>query len=786
MYGVHVLLHISVFLFFCGVSDYLHDIHPSVGMISWYCITTVTVAYSAFSILPLIISNCPYQTALTPPLRFGITLLLVVGRIVWQCLWCGTKGTRPRGENIYFHKGHFLMEEANARAAHLDPYAMKWLFTDNDFDDTDMERFLEALPGYIHSQFTVAKGLSKVLTAPYILERIREHLLTCVTVTELSEQARIKRVSACVDSLRVILQHRTSVEGTEISDEEPLRVNMQSIVNGLNISCEEEPDVNLRAFCVRALTFQGFLTRCLEQARGVSPDGKFPGHFIPLYTFFSSQTPTGVFDEKAPANEDDIWRTLLHDGPLINLTLLATAILRHDDVDPSSLSMCWKTLDILRSALQITRVDVSDSSLAQFNEIHERTRSYVRAEEPGFSVIPLLEILDAVAGGRRLSMVFQDHPKYCCKTNLVFGKDHLRNPDLFRAFANCLPDFVTKHPEESMEFMEGLVCDDYLWTSLQVNLWNSLRSNCFIPTKLRIFDMCCTVIDAAFVALENSQKVDWRAPDFGSLAHYFEIFVTDCFQGTFIERAIGFHVGLIKARFCKAVLAQFLDEFNREGTVIFRSHWDVASLARVFYSLGVGNNEDVEFWKAFVDGGHIGPEFMARTHVMLDTAACDGPLLNFCKLGHLGTMAVPFKGSGLEDTDFDKLLDLLQKMREDSRLPLTLASTPVWEDLRRLRGEVVDICERSSNKDKANMQALLVEIDAAYIHRPPTQEHRPSDHVQAQASGTLAVVELNQPSRALISGNDGSSYASTSAVIEGRNNNTPTQEVDFSGTVFPL
>ena len=806
MYVVHGLLHISVFLFFCGVSDYLHVVYPRVGLISWYCIVTVSAAYLALSILPLLIGNCPYQTALTPALRFGTKLLLFPGRMVWhaQCMrqWRGKTGTRPRNVDLHFHRSQFLIEEANARAAHLDPYALKWLFTDDDFSDTDMDRFLAGLPGYIHSHFTVAKDLPKVLTAPYIFQRIREHLLTCVTATELSEEARIKRVSACVDSLRVILQLRTSVKSTEISDEDSLRANTQSIVDGLNILCEElDNTVDLRAFCVRALAFQGFLTRCLEQAKEASRDGKFPDHFIPLYMFFSKfsslantshthqqgfiQPPAGVSDEKAPADENEMWRTLLHDGPLINLTLLARAILLHDDVNTSGLSMCWKTLNILRSEFRITRVEVSDSSLALFNEIHEETRKYVRTEEPG-TVIPLLEILDAVAGGRRLSMMFQDHPKYCRKTDLVFGMDHLRHPDLFRAFANCLPEFVSEHPGTSMEFMEGLVCYDYLWASLQFNLWNSLRSNDFIPNKLRVFDSCCTVIDAALVALENSQKVDWRAPDFGSLAHYFELFVTDCFQGMFIERSIGFRVGLIKARLCRAVLAQFLDEFDREGTVVFRSHWDVASLARVLYSLGVGNDADVEFWKSFVDGGHIGPEFMARTHTILGTAARDGPLLNFCKLGHLGIMAVPSKGSGLDDTDVNGLLDLLQKMTVDPRLPLTLASTPVWDDLGRLRDEVVDIWERSSNKDEANMQALLAQIDAVYVHRlSSTQEHRPSDHVKAKTSRTSAVVEPNLPSRGSTLGNDRSSHASTLAIIEERNVSSPTQEADFSGTVFP-
>jgi hypothetical protein len=835
MYGVHVLLHISVFLFFCGLSDYLHDAYPRVGMVSWYCVFTLMVVYATLSVFPLFIGNCPYQTALTPPLLFGSTLLLFFCRTAWRKLSHG-QGPLPRKEVRHFDKTRYLVEQANKRASHLDPYAMKWLFTDDDFSDTDMDKFLEGLPGYIHSHFTITEELPEVLTAHYILQRIREHLLTCVTNTELSDQARTKRVSTCVESLRVILHLRTSDKLLKKSDEESLQAYLQSIVDGLNSLCEKPDEIrDLRAFCVRALAFQGILTRCLEPTRvgspnikleglsrtGVNPTPscdsavvKVPSHFLPLYMFFSSitntlqkqeqQAPTEISDEKGSSDEDTEWRVLLHDGPFINLTLLARAILLHDDLDigPASLSMCWKTLDILRSELRITRADISGSSLELFHTIHASTRRRVEAEEPGFSVIPLLEILDAVDGGRRLSMVFQDHPKYRSKASLVFGKDHLRNPDLFHAFANCLPHFVAKHPDKSEDFMEGLVLYDHLWISLQVHLLNSLQPNSFIPAMIRIFDTCCTVIDTAFVALENSQKVDLRTPDFGSLAHYFEVFVTDCFQGMFIERAIGFRVGLIKARFCNAVLAQFLGEFNRKGTIVFRSHWDVASLARVFYSLGVGDDASVEFWKSFVDGGPIGEVLMAKTYATLKAAKRDGPLLNFCRLGHLGMMAMPFEGSGLKEADFAKLLNLMQKMTEDPRLPLVNASTSVWEELRQLRDEIAEICENISKEDQAvgvfergcsedgaHMEALLMKIKEVYRRCPSsTHEHYPTDHVQAQASGTSAAVQPNPPSRGLlIPENNRYSHASTSTtLIDEQHNNSPIQEVNFRGEDFIL
>ena len=193
MYAVHLILHISVFLFFCGLSDYLNLIYPTVGLISWYSVVALAVVYAVLSISPFFIGNCPYQTALTPPLRFGGRLLFFLARLVWHWFWCGRYGTLPRQEDLHFDKTHSLVEAANERAAHLDPYALKWLFTDNDFVDTDMDQFLEGLPGYVHSYFTVEEDLPKVLTAPYFLRRIREHLMSCATATELSEQARIKR-----------------------------------------------------------------------------------------------------------------------------------------------------------------------------------------------------------------------------------------------------------------------------------------------------------------------------------------------------------------------------------------------------------------------------------------------------------------------------------------------------------------------------------------------------------------------------------------------------------------
>ena len=756
MYGIRVVLFVAVVVFSCGVSDYLHNIYPIVGWVSWSCVFTAGVVYTALTLFPLIYGNCPYSTVLTALFRFCRALVLSSGHTLWRKFPPSKKGPSSWSEVYHRHRNYPHVEKAHTIAATLDPLSMKWLFKDDDFSDTDMDKFLEGLPGYLHSGVTqfAKEDQPKVLIKPYILQRIREHLLTCVTATNLSEEARVKRVLACVESLRVILLLRTSAK-----EEESLEKFMDTIVKNFDTLCRESKEKSdLRAFCVRALAFQGFLTKCLEQARKESPN-VVPDRFIPLYTFFSSNLPSDYTlhtqPRDTPANEDPRWRVLLNNGPFINLTLLAEAIhSRGEDVDPSSVSMCSKILDMLRREFRIDRVDVPDPSLTLFYKVHKETHTRVEDDELGFGGIPLLEVLDAVDGGRRLSKVFPVGPnsKSHPKADLVFGKENLRNPDLFRAFAKCLPHFLTNQPPaESAKLMKGLVDHDYLWSSLQDHLSNSLRPNNSVPAILRVFQRCCTVIDAAFVALEKSE-VDWRATDFGSLAHYFEIFATDCFRGVFLERAVGFRVGLIKARFCRAVLAQFLDEFNPGRTVVFRSHWDVASLARVLYSLGVGDDADEKFWKSFVDGGPVGPELMDKTPTSLDKAARDGRLLNFCRLGYLGMMAVPFKGSGLEDTDFEKLLDLLEKIKEDPGLPLTAASTQVWEELGQLRDEAVSTCDRlnkdvvvivdrssEEDKDKANMEKLLKIINTVYVQHYPSS---PAQEVDSRGTVFVTVTEF--------------------------------------------
>ena len=742
MYGTHVFLHASVFLFFWAISDFFYTVYHPFGLVTRYTLVAATAAYIILSISPLLFSNSPYSTPITPPLRAaGIILRIIIRSPLLFAQWHrgGKKALHLTGlpyyKGIHFDRARLYLIKANQWAKTLEPYAMTWLFTDDDFSDADMDRFLEGLPGYMTSNHTSQDRLDTYLTAVPILNRIKEHFMTCATSVELSDDASIARVSCCVKALLGIFRYsRERKEGfpDKLKEESELQKKyIQDLIYDIQKLCDgRDPTIALRSSCIRALAVQGFLSLVVPQ------DGKtdvlpFYAPLIPIYEFFFPFDKTDIIRQQIDhgirqSNEESgrLWKNLMHDGPLVNLTKLAQAIRKGERASPESLSICWKTLDKLLEQLGTIYPDSENLTPAQidFDNLRESTRDHVRDGEQGFRVTRLLDILDIVARGRRLLMVFSVHTNFHNRA-VVFGKEYLRNGDLLEAFARCLPHFISDNPPKvCREFMEKVVCRDNLWTSLQANIWNAQKSDSPIPDKLRVFESCCTVIDRAFSVLEGSQEVDWRSPEFGSLAQHFELFITHYFQGAFMGRATSFRIGVIRARYCNAILAQFSNDLEREGTLSFRSQWDVCSLARLIFALGLRDEDDPEFWNSYVSGGYVGADFTGKAVKMIKLAERDGPLLILCHVGRLASAAIPRDQSGLDPKDMENVLKLQEKVIENARLPLNRASDTVWEELGRLREQVKELCRKSSGEDKVTLRQLLLIIGDAFN----TSEEGPS------------------------------------------------------------
>ena len=797
MYGTHVLLHVSVFLFFWALSDFFYTVHHLFGLVTRYALVVAAIIYVLLSISPLIISKSPYNTPMTPPLRAAIIILRIIIRFPkWFPKWYRSKPFDLTGlkyyQGLHFDRAQLYSMEAGKRAEKLEPYAMKWLFTDDDFSDDDMDKFLEGLPGYMSSTHTKMDKLDQYLTDEHILGRIKEHFITCATSVELSDDARIARVSSCVKALLLIFQYSRECKqkspGRLKEELELQKTYNKGLIDHFNTLCDmEDQTIALCASCIRALAIQGLLSQLAQESRKTDKS-RFPVSLIPIYEFSlpkNNKDTTRQPEDGHTPKPEEMWHSLLHDGPLTNLTTLAQAVRVREHAPPSTLSFCWKALDILLTQLGTIHSEEPTPAQHHFNELHDGIRTYVRREERGFRVTPLLDILDIVARGQRLLLLFSDHPKYHNRPDVVFGKEYLRNGDLLEAFAHCLPGFISKNtPEVCRDFMENVIREDDLWTSLQVNLWNTQKSDSPTPDKHRVFEDCCTVVDLAFSVLEDSREVDWRAPEFGSLSQHWESFIAHCFQGAFMGRATSFRVGVIKARFCKALLAQFSDDIKKEGTVSFRSQWDVASLARLICTLGLQDEGNPEFWNSYVNGGHIGTEFTTKALEMIEITARDGPLLIFCLLGRLTASAVPLDQSGLEFEDIEKVRKLQRKVidkeRLRERLPLNSPSEKVWGNVGQMRKQVQDLLEKNAGKDREMkiLQELLQMIDDVCSLRFSGSEG-PGQGDPPEEKGRKTSIPANLTSSSDVRGiSNQRSFASESTAFSGGgpSGGTPTSE----------
>ena len=117
MYGIHVLLHISFFLFFGAISGFFYDVNHHFGTVAFSALVASIILYMLLSISPLIFSNSPYNTPMTPPLRAGAIIVRIIIRFP---LWCFR---RIRGQpfeliglefynGIHFKKTQFFLTEA--------------------------------------------------------------------------------------------------------------------------------------------------------------------------------------------------------------------------------------------------------------------------------------------------------------------------------------------------------------------------------------------------------------------------------------------------------------------------------------------------------------------------------------------------------------------------------------------------------------------------------------------------------------------------------------------------
>ena len=192
------LLHVSLFLFFAGLSVFLFDVHPTIfkAVTSW--IGVCAVFYTILTFLPIIRKDSPYSAPLSLPFFFG-TRYLFFRLLQWfpcigSCLPLG-----PRAVHLDDYSGS-MSKTAEQYALDRNPdivhHSLLWTLQSLN-KDSDLEKFFEGLPRLCGSETGKSLNLQEEFIVPNIrtlsnaLIELMNRTLSCNLVPESIKQRRL-------------------------------------------------------------------------------------------------------------------------------------------------------------------------------------------------------------------------------------------------------------------------------------------------------------------------------------------------------------------------------------------------------------------------------------------------------------------------------------------------------------------------------------------------------------------------------------------------------------------
>ena len=275
------ILHISVFLFFAGLVDFLININHTVAFSLLSAVVVGTSAYFLFTALPLIYPNSPYQTPLTTLfwMFHQMTLLISLdllrrfvkftyehtGIVVWKLY--GRILFKLDDHSRRFRQGLSRSREAIAlkQSTEMDSRALSWTLDALD-EDHELEQFVAAIPGYYRST-TVSpprealKHLTHHEGLDYPLEaRILDLLSPRGTAPDALPASNIerKRRMVCLEALHclpgTIARHlRAAVVDITLLSSDPLFASSEAWNAATSTAKDNHRDIAFAGHCVAAV-----------------------------------------------------------------------------------------------------------------------------------------------------------------------------------------------------------------------------------------------------------------------------------------------------------------------------------------------------------------------------------------------------------------------------------------------------------------------------------------------------------------------------------------------------
>lgn len=341
--AVPALLHVSVFLFFAGLVEFLFSIDGVVARAMFGVVLFFGAIYLLLTFLPNVRPNCPYRTPFSRDalkwLLFSPTapvLLVLTG--VKQLLH-SEKFDRVHMRFLIFVQSSLwsMFDAIRALQEEIEGCALQWTVATVD-DDDEIEAFVEGIPGYVTSgtskgALTIVDDLLLSRRSSPLGRQIERLLLTCIPegYRSASELVRRRRSIICLDTIRFLT-------GIYFGSFSYSMFGFQTWPAVNSLKRDEDPVVAVNAVATGALAARAYL-------RAIFADGALPA---PAQTH---REHTTILAElvAAPWPQDSTSTALpsLAGCNLLVLHGLLAGLLPHlrtEDVAPASFRAVWETL----------------------------------------------------------------------------------------------------------------------------------------------------------------------------------------------------------------------------------------------------------------------------------------------------------------------------------------------------------------------------------------------------------------------------------------------------------
>ena len=400
------LLHISVFLFFTGLVEFLFPINTTVAYVTLCYVTLFAFAYGMLTILPNLSFNCPYHTPLSGiAWRWFQGSIFVIFRVIRYiegrvhghllALWrlthrqvpgapAPTKWREALDNRVFMHRiwlsdGLKKSTELSATGAPptVDAHALEWTLTALD-EDKEIEDFTAHVPGFFDSR-AVPDPASAILplmadhstTDPILGSRLSDLLKTCIPGTSpLIEDMRRYRLRVCLKSLwscgKAYNQQR---------ELEPLPIYFRAAFASPEMThrIQTEQDLAARVIgsCFRALV-----------AKKLSADINL--HLRPVTEEILACLSAILGTENREANSLLTQPGAIDLASIISIIQVDADVLVDDSMPPDILDVFTQTFEILaRTLLSLDAIDLSNLPLpqvAQFHEIYSKAPHWLKRQ----------------------------------------------------------------------------------------------------------------------------------------------------------------------------------------------------------------------------------------------------------------------------------------------------------------------------------------------------------------------------------------------------------------------